>query len=78
MRKSTRWLLVISAGLAVVFGAIMLFITWQHNPQCEFHCEGTIYWSNWLPYGVLLGVYAFVASFVIGCIFRFLFARLHR
>ena len=36
--------------VAVVFSSLvssfMLYVAWQHNPQCEFHCNGSIEWSN--------------------------------
>jgi len=28
-----------------------MFLAWQHNPQCEVHCEGVIHWGYWLEIG---------------------------
>lgn len=30
----------------------LLYASWQHNPQSEFHESGIIHWGQWLPIGV--------------------------
>jgi hypothetical protein len=40
---------------AILGAAIFLYIAWQHNPQCEFHCDGVIHWENWLTVGAVGG-----------------------
>ncbi|MBV7315743.1 hypothetical protein [Shewanella sp. NIFS-20-20] len=44
----------ISAPLGLLVGLGMCYAAWQHNPQCEFHCEGSInglalftLWASW-------------------------------
>jgi hypothetical protein len=53
-------------GLASFFGMAaglaVLYVTWQHNPQCEFHCDGVVHWGTWLPYGAVATVLGFVAA----------------
>jgi hypothetical protein len=50
--------------LAAVSGCVVLYIAWQHNPQCEFHCEGVVNWSVWLPYGLAAFVLVFAVASV--------------
>jgi hypothetical protein len=47
-----------------------MYIAWQHNPQCEFHCEGIINWSNWLAVGSAWFVAGFVLIFVVSALLR--------
>ena len=54
----------------LIFSAAILYISWQHNPQCEFHCEGQIYWENWLPYGVAAFLIGSVLAIVLFAIFQ--------
>jgi len=30
---------------------MILYASWDHNPQGEFHEGDVIYWSEWLPLG---------------------------
>lgn len=43
---TTTFLVCFSIGIAAMYAA------WQHNPQCEYHCEGVIFWDSLLPVGV--------------------------
>jgi hypothetical protein len=54
-----------AAALGVVVAAFTLHITWDHNPQCEFHCDGVIHWETWLPYGGIAGLVAFIVALPI-------------
>lgn len=49
MRTTTIGFIALAVGSVV--GAFNMYAAWQHNPQCEFHCEGTIVWGNWLLVG---------------------------
>lgn len=49
--KSLIVVLGFAAAIGLVVAGFFLYIAWQHNPQCEFHCDGVIHWSTWLPYG---------------------------
>ena len=63
--------IIMSVLLGAVAGSFVLYVSWNHNPQCEFHCEGVIYWRNWLPYGIVafllvclpINVFGWVAKF---------------
>lgn len=54
--------LKISTLIGVVIGIIMCFIAWQHNSQCEIHCDGFIDW----PYLFVLWASWFFVTFVAG------------
>ena len=68
--RYTPLVVTLSGAAAVGFlvGGTVLYITWQHNPQCEFHCDGVINWSHWLLYGFAY----WLVGFVIGIPIAFL------
>ena len=39
-------------------------IAWQHNPQCEFHCEGVVHWGNLITVGASWFMASFIGLFV--------------
>jgi hypothetical protein len=39
-----KLILKLSFGVGALVGLLMCYIGWQHNPQCEFHCEDSINW----------------------------------
>jgi hypothetical protein len=66
MRESV--VLALALTLSIIALAITLSIAWIHNPQCEFHCEGVILWSNWLPYGLVSALLAYTVSYTLGMV----------
>ncbi len=50
----------ISTSIGAIVGLVMCIIGWQHNPQCEFHCEGFIDWLAifilWASWFVIVGI----------------------
>jgi hypothetical protein len=66
VRHMIGTILGVAAALGVGVGAFILHITWDHNPQCEFHCDGVIHWGTWLPYGGVAGLVAFIVALPIG------------
>ena len=58
--------ILVAAAFGFFIGGVVLYVTWQHNPQCEFHCEGVINWSNWLTYGFIASLFGFVVSIPLG------------
>ena len=71
MSKPAKIIVLISSILFIIVGCFFLYVSWQHNPQCEFHCEGNINWLNWLPYGFVYGFYAFLISIVSGFFLKY-------
>jgi hypothetical protein len=66
--------LYISAAIGFIFMIGSMCVSWQHNPQCEFHCDGAINWANWLLVGsswfVVVFSIIFLLSFVVRIIYR--------
>jgi len=58
-----------SAGL--ITAGVILYISWQHNPQCEIHCEGSVEWGYW----ILLGFSGFISVFLISLLLGFVIRR---
>lgn len=50
----------ISGAVGVLVGLMMCYIGWQHNPQCEFYCDGFVDWRSllllWAKWFVVVGV----------------------
>ncbi len=32
--------------IAVMIAAGAMKMAWEHNPQCEYHCDGVVHWSS--------------------------------
>ncbi|GAC99970.1 hypothetical protein AALB_0051 [Agarivorans albus MKT 106] len=60
MVKSSKAIFLISTLISLLVCSGILYITWQHNPQCEFHCNNQINWLAWLPYGLISGALSFL------------------
>jgi hypothetical protein len=65
MKPMLAAILIGAVLMGAVAGGLVLYITWQHNPQCEFHCEGVIHWGAWLPYGAVAALLGFVGGLPI-------------
>lgn len=50
----------ISAVVGLLVGLAMCYVGWQHNPQCEFHCDDFVDWFAlfilWASWFVVVGV----------------------
>lgn len=53
--------LIVSTVIGIILAFLMMYIAWEHNPQCEFHCEGTIHFGSL----IIIGVSWFIASFIV-------------
>lgn len=52
MSKPWKTCLIVSACIGLVLAAALMWIAWDHNPQCEIHCaEQDIDWGYWLALG---------------------------
>jgi len=47
--------------ISFLVGGIAMYIAWQHNPQCEIHCDGNIQWRYWLIIGLSWAITTYVA-----------------
>ncbi|MGE8440077.1 MAG: hypothetical protein ACN6OS_00675 [Comamonas testosteroni] len=51
-RNPWKPVLIISACVGFVMGGLLMWMAWEHNPQCEIHCaEQGIDWGYWLALG---------------------------
>ena len=62
MWRALAWSFVAPLVIAFTWGAAMMYVAWQHNPQEEFHGTGVIHWSEWLAVGLIHFAFAFVAA----------------
>lgn len=66
MRALLLTSLAVSLALGLIVGAGAMYIAWQHNPQCEFHCaEEGIHYSALFGLGASWAVVVSVVSFVV-------------
>jgi len=59
--KIMKRIITISVIIGTVVSALMMDVAWEHNSQCEIHCEGVINFSYW----ILIGLSWFITSFVV-------------
>jgi len=52
---------ILSTIVGVMLAFVMVYIAWQHNPQCEFYCKDEIFysrililWFSWFVIGFLV------------------------
>lgn len=64
---------IVSALFGLVACLMVMHMSWQHNPQCEIHCEGVIYWGYWLGLG--LSAFVPVSLVVFGLIWLFSYVK---
>lgn len=51
-RNPWKSVLIISACAGFVVAGLLMWMAWEHNPQCEIHCaEQGIDWGYWLALG---------------------------
>lgn len=67
---ANKYHLIVSALLGLIAGFLIMYVSWQHNPQCEIHCEGIIYWGYWLVLGLSAFTPVFLAVFGLAWVFN--------
>lgn len=50
--SSIPWIFYALSATGLSVAAFMMYATWHHNPQGEFHDEAKIQWVSWLWVGV--------------------------
>lgn len=53
---------MLAVGVALLLGSAILYVTWEHNPQNEFHSEEGVNWGAWLPYGGIAAIIGFIVT----------------
>jgi hypothetical protein len=57
--------LIISTIIGLILASLMMYLAWQHNPQCEIHCEEIIHFSYWVG----IGFSWFILGFIVTLLF---------
>ena len=61
MQKRWKLCLIISVCAGLLLAGLLMWMAWDHNPQCEIHCaEQGVDWGRWLALGAagwLLGFF---------------------
>jgi len=71
------WVLSLSVLAGVLAGAAMMYVAWQHNPQCEIHCQELgIAWGNWLTIGASWAIPVAIIFWLVLSIIRAALVRL--
>ena len=65
--------ITISSLLGMIVGFLMCYIGWQHNPQCELHCDGFVDWRSlfhlWLTWLVIVFVVGMMINLLLFTIY---------
>jgi len=61
MRKN----LIISSTVGLILALLMMYVVWEHNPQCEIVDDGIIDFKYWIEIGLSWFIVAFVIVFVV-------------
>ena len=47
--------------ISLIVALSAMYMAWNHNPQCAYHCEGVIHWGSLLSVGGAWFAIVFVA-----------------
>jgi len=61
MRKN----LIISSTVGLILALLMMYVAWEHTPQCEIVDDGVIKFKYWIEIGLSWFIVAFVIVFVV-------------
>jgi len=61
MRKN----IIISSTIGLILALLMMYVAWEHNPQCEIVDDGIIDFKYWIEIGLSWFIVAFVIVFVV-------------
>jgi len=61
MRKN----LIISSTVGLILALLMMYVAWEHNPQCAIVDNGIIDFKHWIEIGLSWFIVAFMIVFVV-------------
>jgi len=70
MLKNIKFKLILSIIVGVILAFTMVYIAWQHNPQCEFHCKDEIFFAPLLIIGTFWFILGFLMILLVLLIYR--------
>ncbi len=80
MKRIIRISFLISTTIGFLFGLVCVYAAWEHNPQCEFHCNGYIDWLGlfaiWSSWFVMIAIALGMGLSIVGMIMSLIFRRL--
>ena len=57
--------IIISSTVGLSLALLMMYVAWEHNPQCEIVDDGVIDFKYWIEIGLSWFIVAFVIVFVV-------------
>jgi len=57
--------IIISSTVGLILALLMMYLAWEHNPQCEIVDDGVIHFKYWIEIGLSWFIVAFVVVFVV-------------
>ena len=66
---ANKYRLIVSTLFGLIAGSLIMYVSWQHNSQCEIHCEGVVYWGYWFSLGAFAFLPVFLFIFVLSWVF---------
>ena len=57
--------IIISSTVGLILALLMMYLAWEHNPQCEIVDDGVIHFKYWIEIGLSWFIVAFVIVFVV-------------
>ena len=64
--------IIISSTIGIILALFMMYIAWEHNPQCEIHEEEVIHFEYWFTIGISWFLLAFVVVFILMTIVKYI------
>ena len=58
--------IIVSTIIGLIVSILMMDVAWEHNSQCEIHCEGVINFSYWILIGLSWFIMSFIVVFALG------------
>jgi len=65
---------ILSTIVGVMLAFVMVYIAWQHNPQCEFYCKDEIFFAPLL----IIGAFWFILGFLVVLLILLTYRIFHR
>ena len=75
MKRGIKISLFASAGLAFILAVLVVGGALQHNPQCEFYCEGNIHYLYIIQLFVIWFAMGFAVLLIPALVFSSLYDR---
>ena len=58
---------------SIIISGIFMYIAWNYNPQCEFHCKDLVNWQAWFTVGISWFIVSYVVELIVVLLIIFVF-----